>query len=130
MELDLCKALVVDDEVWIREGIQNHLDWSSLDIQLVGAFENGLEALEYLNSHEVQILITDIRMPTLSGLELATRLKSQQKPFPTKIIFLSGYDDFHYAQEAIRLGAVDYLMKPAGIEELSRLLQKLKNECR
>ena len=114
MNLDICRAIVVDDEVWIREGIQNNLDWSSLNIQLVGVFENGLDAWAYLENHDVQIIISDIRMPQMSGLELATRLTALPRPYPAKVIFLSGYDDFKYAQEAIRLGAIDYLMKPGG----------------
>ncbi|NOU74678.1 response regulator [Paenibacillus sp. LMG 31458] len=128
MNQDICRAIVVDDEVWIREGIQNNLDWSSLNIQLVGVFENGLDAWEYLESHDVQIIISDIRMPEMSGLEMATRLMSLSRPYPTKIFFLSGYDDFKYVQEAIRLGAIDYLMKPIGIEELTRVLQRGKSE--
>jgi len=128
-----CRAVLIDDETWIREGLSEHINWDLLGIELVQIFQDGLEAIEYLEVDPVDIVLSDIRMPNMTGLELVARLREVEsaKPSPakTKVIFLSGYGDFKYAQEALRLGAVDYLLKPSDVEEIEEALQKAKQLC-
>ena len=94
------RIMIVDDELIIREGISTFIDWAGLDCQIVHSASDGLEAIEFLQTTCVNIVITDIRMPGKNGLELAEYV---QKYAPsTKLIILSGYSDFKYAQEALR----------------------------
>ncbi|KIL35795.1 hypothetical protein SD71_10305 [Cohnella kolymensis] len=132
MNASICRAVIIDDEEWIREGLSEHINWGALGIELVEVFKDGLEAAVYLESHPIDIVVSDIRMPNMTGLELVSRLRSQGESgtlqFP-KVIFLSGYGDFKYAQEALRLGAVDYLLKPTDVQEIEIVLQKAKSLC-
>lgn len=131
-----CRAMIIDDEAWIREGLSEHIEWEKLGIELVKVFQDGNEALDYLEKDSTDILLSDIRMPNMTGLELVARLreKARNDPFSKlsqiKVIFLSGYGDFKYAQEALRLGAVDYLLKPADVEEIEIALMKAKALCK
>lgn len=133
MNATVCRAVIIDDETWIREGLSEHINWEMLGIDLVQVFQDGLEAIRYMEDHPVDILLSDIRMPNMSGLELVARLRELEKEHRllsnTKVIFLSGYGDFKYAQEALRLGAVDYLLKPSDVEEIEIALQKAKMLC-
>lgn len=104
------KLAIADDEYMIRQGLSG-LAWKEHGIDLVGTFENGIEAAEWVNSHELDILMTDIRMPGMSGLDLA---KLAMGNYPNiKVILLSGYEEFEYAREAMRFGAFDYILKPS-----------------
>ena len=104
------QMIVVDDEAELREGISNYFPWESLNIRVTGIFENGRTAFAYLKAHPVDIVLTDIRMPFMDGLELS-RLIRKELP-DTEIIILSGYQEFEYAKEAIKLGVAQYLSKP------------------
>ncbi|BBI31580.1 response regulator transcription factor [Cohnella abietis] len=110
------KLIIVDDETEVREGLEN-LDWTALGIQLVGSFRHGLEALEYMIQVPIDIVLSDIRMPFMDGLELSNKI-STQYPF-VKIVILSGYDDFEYARACMRNGVSDYLLKPTKFDELA-----------
>jgi two-component system response regulator YesN len=135
------RALIIDDEAWIREGLCEHIEWKKLGIELVNVFEDGAEALAYLEKDPVDIILSDIRMPNMTGLELVARLRVSGRVdggdgavtvkdlSGIKVIFLSGYGDFQYAQEALRLGAVDYLLKPTEVEEIENALLKAKALC-
>lgn len=129
----LYSAIIVDDEAWIREGLSEYIGWNGLDIDLLGAFADGHEALRFMEAQPVDIILSDIRMPSLSGLELITKLREQEqerrRDEHAQVIFLSGYDDFKYAQEAIRLGAFDYLLKPTEVEEIEIVLRKATLIC-
>lgn len=133
MNATVCRAVIIDDETWIREGLSEHINWGMLGIELVHVFQDGLEAIRYMEDNPVDILLSDIRMPNMTGLELVARLREMEKersmPANTKVIFLSGYGDFKYAQEALRLGAVDYLLKPSDVEEIEVALHKAKMLC-
>ena len=94
------KLLVVDDEVTMRKGISNYMNWASIDCQVVGSASDGMEAIEFLKSQPVDIVITDIKMPAADGLEVA-RFVHEHYPM-TKVIILTGYADFEYAQTAIK----------------------------
>jgi two-component system response regulator YesN len=118
--------MIVDDEPFIRKGIITSIDWQAYDIEVVGEASNGKEALTKALELKPHIVLTDIRMPIMDGLEFSKLLKEQLPG--TRVVILSGYDDFAYAREAVRLGARDYLLKPAGAQELISLVLKLKEE--
>jgi len=102
--------LIVDDEPRTREGIRKTLEaWSSGRCRIETA-ASGVEALEWLQEHEAQLVVTDIRMPEIGGLELIERL--QDLRHPPVIIVISGYSEFDYARKALQFGVVDYLLKP------------------
>ena len=118
----MLNVLIADDERLSREGIRDLISWKELDMQVVHTSEDGEEALSYLLSHPVDILLTDIRMPKMDGLTLLGQLH-RRSPAPAAIL-ISGYDDFSYAQQAIHYGVVSYLLKPIRLEELTLALQK------
>jgi two-component system response regulator YesN len=132
---DLCRAIIVDDEAWIREGLAEYIDWDRIGIQLKGAFSDGNSAFSCIVSEQIDIILTDIRMPEMTGLELIARIRELSYDNPeymrlhhAKIIFLSGFDDFKYAQEALRLGAFDYLLKPTDVEDIEKVLLKAREK--
>lgn len=118
--------MIVDDEPVIRQGIKTSIDWSTYGINIVGEASNGQEALEKIIKLKPNILITDIRMPVMDGLELAEQVRLKQAD--TKIIILSGYDDFQYAKKSINLKVTEYLLKPFGAEELIEVILNLKEK--
>ncbi|MFB9273768.1 response regulator transcription factor [Cohnella cellulosilytica] len=124
------RAAIIDDEAWIREGLSEYIGWSKLGIELVRVFQDGAEAYAYFERESVDIVLSDIRMPNMTGLELLAKLHERRsvRPecTPPKVIFLSGFEDFKYAQEALRLGAIDYLLKPTEVEEIEAALLKAK----
>jgi two-component system response regulator YesN len=126
----VCRAIIIDDEAWIREGLSEHVGWRNLGIELIRVFQDGAEAYTFLEQEPADIILSDIRMPNMTGLELLAKLHELRGIRPDlslpKVIFLSGFEDFKYAQEALRLGAVDYLLKPAEVEEIEAALGKAK----
>lgn len=120
------KVLLVDDEVVVREGIKERIDWNELGLICIGDCENGMEAMEAVDQLMPDIVITDINMPFVNGLEL-TRYISEQHPL-TKVIILTGYDDFSYAQQAIKLKVNDFILKPITAAELLKVLEKVTAE--
>ncbi|MGI6079566.1 MAG: response regulator [Candidatus Avilachnospira sp.] len=120
------KILVADDEEELRRAIVRKIDWKSIGFELVGEAENGAEALELVEKTEPDLLLTDIRMPFISGLELARQVR-EVRPY-TQIAFLSGYDDFSYAQEAIRYNIISYMLKPISMSELTENLINIKEK--
>ncbi|OXS53725.1 hypothetical protein B1A99_29170 [Cohnella sp. CIP 111063] len=119
----MLKVIIADDERIQREGIAKHVDWPAYRMQVVGLAEDGLQALELIDKNGVDLLITDIKMPRMHGLELAERAK-QFNP-QLKILIISGYDDFEYARTAIELKAYAYLLKPIPFNKLNQELDKL-----
>ncbi|CAM4168127.1 response regulator [Paenibacillus alkaliterrae] len=118
-------VLIVDDEPIIRNGLKNFIDWEKLGLTLAGDCANGLEALELLRSRPIDILITDIKMPVMDGLEL-TRNALQVNP-QMKVVLISSYNEFEYVREGMKQGAVDYLLKPSlEAEELLAVLGRCK----
>lgn len=120
------KVLVVDDDLLVREGISTIVDWPSIGAELVGAAENGVQAFERIEEHSPDIVITDLEMPGMDGLELTRRTKER---FPeTTVVILSGHGEFGYAREAMQLGVRHYLLKPSGEEEICRVLREIMQE--
>lgn len=114
--------LIVDDEKEIREGL-SVIPWHTMGVKLMGSAKHGLEALQFISEHPIDIVLTDIRMPFMDGIELMTVLLRQQ-PF-IRVIILSGHSDFDYAQKALKNGAVDYLLKPTQFEILFQTFERL-----
>lgn len=108
--------LIVEDEIRLLKGITNNIPWKEIRMDIIGAVSNGLEALKITEEKNVDIILLDIRMPEIDGITLAKRVL--EKDPSIKIIFLTGHDDFNYAQEAINMGVYKYLLKPAGDKEI------------
>ncbi|MCK9478608.1 MAG: response regulator [Firmicutes bacterium] len=119
----MLKVLLIDDEKAILDGLKMLIDWNQLGFEIVGAATDGEEGFRLAKELNPNIIITDIRMPNLSGLELITKLKSEL--YNAKIIILSGYNEFDYAKFALENEVFDYLCKPVSKEELSKVLLRL-----
>lgn len=117
------KILIVDDEAIVREGLKKCLDWEEHGLEIAAVAENGARALEYVREQLIDIVITDIKMPMMDGLELLR--KSKEIRPDTIFLILSGYDDFEYARQALRYGADDYILKPIKEEELLDSLNRI-----
>lgn len=120
------RLLIVDDEEEIREGISQTIPWEKYQISLVGQAANGQEALNLIRDTRPDIMLLDIKMPVVNGLDVLERL-SQFAPKP-QVIILSGYDDFSYCQNALKKGAVDYLLKPCHPREIIDIVTKIRDD--
>lgn len=116
--------VVADDEEELRSAIVRRINWEEIGFSVVGEAENGIEALELVDRLEPDLLLTDIRMPFISGIELARQVREVRPA--TQIAFLSGYDDFTYAQQAIQYNIISYLLKPITMAELTAELVQIK----
>jgi two-component system response regulator YesN len=123
----MLSLLVVDDEIIQRKGIVTSIDWSAIGAAVVGEGADGREGLALIKELHPDLVITDIRMPVMDGLEMieAVRRGGKRNTAPHFII-LSGYEDFKYAQSAIRLGVLDYVLKPVDADELLSLVSRAK----
>lgn len=118
----MTKIMFVDDDAIIRRNIENKIDWASHGWELVYTARDPMEALDYLKDHQPDIILTDIKMPGISGIEMASIAMDYYPGI--KFVFISGYKDFEYAQQVLKLNAVDYLTKPLEQEQLIRVIQK------
>lgn len=119
----MIKVLIVDDEKMVRDGLVYTMPWKELGIEVVGAAANGKAALEIIREKKPQVVLTDIMMPEMNGLELLEIIKAEIPNI--KVVILSGYDDFQYAQKALKSGVVDYLVKPVDADELTQLMERI-----
>ncbi|WP_019635903.1 helix-turn-helix domain-containing protein [Paenibacillus fonticola] len=117
------RAMLVDDENFDLVGMQKLIPWSSLEIDVVYSTSSSLAALDYVHNHEIDILITDIKMPVMSGIELA-RLALEVNP-QLKTVFISGYQNFDFAKQALQLKADGYILKPIDDNEIISTLQEV-----
>ena len=120
----MLKVLIVEDEELIRKGIALTVDWATLDCVVVGEAANGLQALEAVERYAPSLIITDLKMPVMDGLEMLRQLRERGNN--AFVIILTAYDSFAYAQTALRLGAVDFLLKPFHDGELEQAVTRLK----
>lgn len=118
--------MIVDDEPIICQGLRQTVPWSELQTEVVAEAYDGEEALEKLQENQVDILLTDVKMPVMDGLELSEKIHQYYPDI--RIIIISGYDEFEYAKRAMRQGVKDYLLKPVDIEELMRLIESIRLE--
>ena len=117
-------VLLVDDEIMIREGFKRLFDWEAHDCEVIGEAADGMEALHQIESLQPDIVIMDINIPVMNGLKVIqlSRLKYPEIAF----VIVSGYDDFSYCREALRLQITDYILKPVNYEEFGNCIDNLK----
>ena len=119
----MTKVLIVDDEKYVRMGIRSETDWALIGCEVVAEASNGQEALTMADEFHPDLVVSDIRMPKMDGIELAEKIL--EKYPATKVIFLTAYNEFEYARQAIRIGVSDYLLKPFQDGELEASIQRL-----
>ncbi len=117
------KLLLVDDDKALLDKFYEIVDWNRYGFEVVAKLGNGLEAFEYTKTNQVDVVVTDIRMPKMDGIELAGKLHENYPDI--KVVFVSAFCDLNYARQAIKYGVVDYIGKPVSLEEVEETLQKL-----
>lgn len=120
----MLKVLLVDDEPFIVQGLSVLIDWQKEGCEIAATAANGKEALEYLKENKADLIIADIKMPVMTGLELLETIRREQIS-DAYFVILSGYSDFVYAQQAIRYKCMDYVLKPVEKEELTAIIRKV-----
>ena len=118
------RVVLVDDEIMIREGFKRLFDWEAHDCQVVGEAADGMEALAQIDALRPDIVIMDINIPIMNGLKVIQL--SRMKHPDTAFVIVSGYDDFSYCREALRLQITDYILKPVNYEEFGTCIDNLK----
>ena len=117
-------VLIADDETWVIFGLKRMIEKSGLPFRVIGETNDGVTTLEEVEKKKPDVLFSDIRMPWYTGLELLEHI--QEKKLDVKVVFVSGYAEFTYAQKALSLGAVDYLLKPIKPDMMTTVLKKLE----
>lgn len=123
----MLKVLLVDDEPFISQGLSVLIDWKEEGYEIVNIATNGKEALDYLRENKVDLIIADIQMPVMTGLELLQHIREEEVS-EAHFVVLSGYSDFNYAKQAIRYGCMDYILKPVSREELLGIIRKVSHD--
>lgn len=124
----ICKVLIVDDEKGIAQGLTSIIDWSRHDCEIVGLAHNGQAGFELAMSMEPEVIVTDIRMPRMDGLEMIRLLKDRNHP--AKFIILSGFSEFEYAKRGMQLGINHYVLKPVEETELEQSIAEITAQIR
>lgn len=120
------RILLVDDEILVRDAIRENIDWKGIDCELVGDCENGQEAAEFVKQHPVDIVLTDILMPYMDGMELSHFLHDNYPDIV--IVIFSGFGEFEYAKKAIQYNVSEYMLKPITAMELTGVINKMKEK--
>jgi len=124
----LFKMVIADDEQLIRDSLQICIDWGKYGIEIASCCKNGIEALDVIIDTYPDLILLDIKMPGLTGLELLEKINERDQD--VEVILLSGYKDFDYAKKAIRFGVTDYLLKPINEELLVEAVQNAQKKHR
>ena len=119
----MIKIMVVDDNALVRRAVCETIDWAAMGCEIEGRLTNGIEGFQYAKEHHPDIIITDIKMPGMDGLEMVKALKEEYDTFSS--IVITGFDEFQYAQQALRLGAADILLKPIENKELVETVRRI-----
>lgn len=122
----MLKLVIVEDEEIIRRGLIETIDWQAMGAEVCGSAADGEEALAVISKVPPDVVLTDVRMPVMDGLELARRL--QEIDASIQVVFLTSHADFEYAREAMRLHVDDYLLKPVDEDELAAVMKRLSEE--
>lgn len=125
-------VFIVDDELHVRQGLKKHFNWEKYNIKVAGEAEDGEAALNYIINNNIDIVVTDVKMPLMDGIELAKRVNEHNERI--KIIFISGYGEVEYLKSALKVDAIDYILKPIDMIEFENAIKrvvgliKLENE--
>ncbi|MCZ8523300.1 MULTISPECIES: response regulator transcription factor [Paenibacillus] len=113
-------VLLVDDEKWVRTSLRKVIERTGLPFEVAREASHGLEALDALKEHPVDMVLTDVRMPVMNGMSFVQQLRQANRE--QSVVVVSGHDDFSYVQQALRMGVTDYLLKPVEVEEMHACL--------
>ena len=122
----MLRVLLVDDEPFILRGMEELIDWKQEGFEIAGTASNGEEAFCFLENNNIDLILTDIKMPIMDGLELLKMIRNSESHKDVFFIILSGYADFQYAQEAIKYTCTDYILKPVEKDKLIQALRKVR----
>lgn len=122
----MLKVILIDDEIVILQGLKKLINWTALGLEIVGEAMDGLEGLSLIEEKHPDIVISDITMPNLNGIEMLRLIN--EKKYKLKTIFLSGYQEFEFVQEAMHYGATDYLLKPVNEDNMIKVLNRISQE--
>ena len=122
--MDTYAVLLVDDEEEVIQVIMKKINWEGLGFSVIGYANNGMKALEMMEEFQPDVVMTDIKMPYMDGMELAGHIKADYPA--TKLVSFTGFDEFEYAKKAIKLNVIEYILKPVNVEELTAILKKIK----
>lgn len=117
-------VLLVDDEEEVIQVIMRKINWEGLGFSVIGYATNGVKAFELVEEYQPDVVMTDIKMPYMDGIELAGRIRTEYPA--TKILFFTGFDDFEYAKEAVHLEAEEYILKPVNSVEMTNVFTRMK----
>ena len=120
------RMVIADDEKFIQESLVSLIDWESLGFEVVSVFGDGADVIEYLNSMPADVILTDIRMRDISGIDIARYVHDCE--MPCKVVFISGYKEFDLALQAIKFGVNDYILKPSKVEEVKSVFVRIRKE--
>ena len=128
MEQNALRVIIVDDEIHICQLLRKIIRWDSLNMKCIGVFDNSIKALDFIRNNQPEIVLTDIRMPQLSGLELIKKVRNLK--ITTEFIVISGYKEFEYAHQALQYGVRSYILKPVNEDELNSELEAIGKRIR
>lgn len=117
--------IIIDDEPKIAEGMAQLFPWNNIGFQVVRSFTSAAEALEYMDENPVDVVLSDIQMPDMTGLELCEKLLGREK---TQVVLFSSYQNYEYFRSAIQMGVADYLLKPLTYQALTETFTRLKEK--
>ncbi len=119
----MLKLFIVDDEPDTREGLRYYFNWDKYNIEVIGEADDGSTAIPMIIQEKPDIILTDVKMPEVDGIQMAKQIK--ELDINAKIIFISGYDDIAYIKSALKLAAIDYILKPVDLNELEKVIEKV-----
>ncbi|MBC7959455.1 MAG: response regulator [Vallitaleaceae bacterium] len=120
------KIVIADDERIIRDGLKNNIEWNTLGFEVVELFQDGIEIIQYINKYPVDVILTDIKMITSTGIDIAKYVYDNN--LNIKVVFISGYKEFEFAKKAMEYGVEYYLLKPTDIDEVYQVFEKLRTK--
>lgn len=123
----MLKLVIVDDEEYVIKGLKKFIDWEALGVEITDSASNGSEGLEKILHHQPDIVLADIKMPIMDGLQMIR--ECHEKGINSKYVVLSGYGEFEYAREGIKYGVIDYILKPSTPDEITEVMKKAVTVC-